>query len=1046
MGDGRLGRLEMREKRNQRKSNRNCNKENNDSRAETKRIQLGFSVSGFLEEEKIDDDTRKKENDQNAQVKNNRKGMERKERRKEEIVVATINLVSLNGRIEEVIDVMKNNKLDVLGCSETKWKGEGTKQLREGYKLWWSGGKEGRNGVGFVTNEKVTREVIDVENINDRVIKLKMKIGKKNIEVIQVYAPQVGREKKEKDEFISQLENEMITSNSENILIMGDFNAKVGEDRNGYEDVMGKNGYGRRDKEGEVLLDFCKRNGLFICNTNFKKMLKEEKVTRVSWDGRNESVIDYIIVGKNMRKSVRDTKVLHKINLDTDHRLLASWIMKDRKWKRHKGKKKECMKGKIKSWKLFEEEKRIEFKKKIEENFPKESELFTVEEEWNRYKKEVVKIAEEICGRTGIKRKRKETHWWSEEVQEMVKRKNNCWQKLLSSYRTDELEIEYRKIKNEVKKCVDKEKIRTMIEWAEKLETDFEGNKKMIYGIIENKKRDNEIQRYMRYKGEVTNDKEKIIEMWEEYFQKLLNGEKRESQMEVEQEVKSSDENMISMTEMEQAVKKMKNGRAPGIDEVTIEMIKAGGSAGIEWLFRIIRAAWKENRVPEDWTRGEIVVIFKKGDRKECSNYRGITLISQCAKIYERILEKRVRDQIETKMREEQYGFRKNRSTIDLIFTIRNMMEKKWEKREDLYMTFLDLEKAFDNLPREKVWECLRKKEVEEGTITRIQSMYKNCKSRVRTLEGHTDWITVEKGVRQGSVMSPLLFIVVMDEMLGEVENGEEGDSKTGIYADDILIWGNKDDVQLKVTKWEIITEKYGMKVSKEKSESVVMQRGKRTENKIVLKNGNIEEREEFKYLGSVITNEAKLENEVKRRIQQGENFYMKVRKLLWNENFPKRCKVLFYKLYFEPILMYGVATWNLSYKEERMMEAAQMKFIRSIEGVTKMEKIKSKVLRKNVKVERLGYKVGKERLKLFGKLQKMEENRLPKKSLNMEYEKRGRGRPRERWIEKVQRDVEERGGDWQEIEKTQLWKDKEKWKKLISREEKEEDEKEFNS
>jgi hypothetical protein len=550
----------------------------------------------------------------------------------------------------------------------------------------------------------------------------------------------------------------------------------------------------------------------------------------------------------------------------------------------------------------------------------------------------------------------------------------------------------------------------------------------------------------MRYKGEVTNDRVKIKKMWTEYFEKLLNGEIRENdsndrnvEKKMEEDEQSKDANIITISEMGQAIMKMRNGRAPGIDEVTVEMVKAGGSAGMEWLYRIMRAVWKEKMVPEDWTKGEIVVIFKKGDRKECSNYRGITLISQCAKIYERILEKRVRDQIENKLREEQYGFRKNRSTTDLIFTLRNMMEKKWEKREDLYMTFLDIEKAYDNLPREKVWECLRKKEVEEETITRIQSMYRNCKSRVRMAEGYTDWITVEKGVRQGSVISPLLFITVMDEMLREVMDGEENETDTCIYADDILIWGDRDQVQLKVEKWEMVTEKYGMKLSQDKSESVVMQRGKRNGNKIKLKNGDIEEREEFKYLGSVITREARLESEVKRRINQAESFYMKVRKLLWNENFPKRCKVLFYKLYFEPILMYGAATWNISNKEERMMEAAQMKFIRSIEGVTKMDKIKSTVLRGNIKVERLGYKMGKERLKLFGKIKKMEDNRLPRKICNIEYEKRGRGRPRERWIEKVQRDVEERGEKWQEVEENEVWKDKEKWNILISREEKKE-------
>jgi exonuclease III len=341
------------------------------------------------------------------QVRKISKKIERKERRQNETVVSTINLVSLNGRIEEIIDIMKQQKLDIIGCSETKWKGNGAKDLREGYRLWWSGGKKGRNGVAFVTNEKSTIRVIDVENINDRMIKLKMDIGNEYMEIIQVYAPQVGREMQEKERFIGKLENEICRSKTDNIVIMGDFNAKVGEDRKNYEEVMGVNGYGRRDKEGELLLELCKRNGMYICNTNFKKALKEEKITRISWDGKNESIIDYIIVGKNIKKYVRDTKVLYKINLDTDHRLLVSWIGKRWEKKIKKCKKTITEKGRIKSWKLQEKDIRSEFKKRVEEKVPKDSETLTVEEEWNRFKTGIVHIAEELCGRTNNKIKKK---------------------------------------------------------------------------------------------------------------------------------------------------------------------------------------------------------------------------------------------------------------------------------------------------------------------------------------------------------------------------------------------------------------------------------------------------------------------------------------------------------------------------------------------------------------------------------------------------------------------------------------------------------------
>lgn len=115
------------------------------------------------------------------------------------------------------------------------------------------------------------------------------------------------------------------------------------------------------------------------------------------------------------------------------------------------------------------------------------------------------------------------------------------------------------------------------------------------------------------------------------------------------------------------------------------------------------------------------------------------------------------------------------------------------------------------------------------------------------------------------------------------------------------------------------------------------------------------------------------------------------------------------------------------------------MKFIRSIERVTKMDKIRSKVLREKVGVESLSFKIGKERLKYYGRIMRMKENRLPKQALEMKYEKRGPGRPRERWVDQVRRDVEVRGEKWDEVNsKEAWWMNKERWNELLHREEEE--------
>jgi hypothetical protein len=122
-----------------------------------------------------------------------------------------------------------------------------------------------------------------------------------------------------------------------------------------------------------------------------------------------------------------------------------------------------------------------------------------------------------------------------------------------------------------------------------------------------------------------------------------------------------------------------------------------------------MRKIWLENKIPGDWYKGIIVPVHKKGDRKLCNNYSGITLLSQTFKIYERTLGSKLTNEIETKLEEQQYAFRGGRATTDLIFTIRQIIEKNWEYGRNLFFVIIDYEKAFDNIDRSKSWSCLSK-------------------------------------------------------------------------------------------------------------------------------------------------------------------------------------------------------------------------------------------------------------------------------------------------------------------------------------------------
>ena len=151
----------------------------------------------------------------------------------------------------------------------------------------------------------------------------------------------------------------------------------------------------------------------------------------------------------------------------------------------------------------------------------------------------------------------------------------------------------------------------------------------------------------------------------------------------------------------------MKKGKTSGVDEIPIELIVEGGEMVQEKILELFNELYRAGEIPDEWGKTIIVPIFKmKGDAGKCENYRGIALIPHVTKLYERIIEGRTRARVEPILGEEQHGYRKNRSVTDLIFGLRIVMEKSWDFNQSLYIAFIDLQKAFDSIPRERLWEC----------------------------------------------------------------------------------------------------------------------------------------------------------------------------------------------------------------------------------------------------------------------------------------------------------------------------------------------------
>jgi len=211
------------------------------------------------------------------------------------------------------------------------------------------------------------------------------------------------------------------------------------------------------------------------------------------------------------------------------------------------------------------------------------------------------------------------------------------------------------------------------------------------------------------------------------------------------------------------AIEKLKNHKSPGIDQIRCATHKL-----------IISISNKEE-LPEEWKGSIIVPIHKKGDKTDCNNYRGISLLPTTYKILSNSLLSRLILYAEEVIGDHQCGFRRNRSTTDHIFCIRQILEKKWEYNEAVHQLFIDFKKAYDSVRREVLYNIL----IEFGIPKKLVMLIKMCLtetySRVRVGKYLSDMFPIRNGLKQGDALSSLLSNFALEYAIRRVQVNQEG-------------------------------------------------------------------------------------------------------------------------------------------------------------------------------------------------------------------------------------------------------------------------------
>ena len=800
-------------------------------------------------------------------------------------------------------------------------------------------------------------------------------------------------------------------------------------------------------------MEFAGAMQMAICNTWFKK--PEDKIGTYK-SGGYVSMIDFLMVKTRDRRLVKNVKVISGEECVTQHGLVVGELRFDG-LKRPKRR----YTPKLRIWKMRDTEVRMKFRNKVKsmaELWKPKHHGSRVEEVWTEMKDILLQTSNETCGWYKGKSRHKDTWWWTPDVTIAVEEKRTAF-KLWYDSRTAEARKGYVEAKKKAKQVIAQAKDIKMQDIASHLDT-AEGKKNVfkIARYMAKERQDiGEVTCLRTPQGKITADEDQIKVLWKNYMEKLLN-EENPWDNESRAEPVSGPCCWIGRQEIKKAIKKSKKGKAAGPSGVVSEMIEAADELGVDWLTDLCNAIIGERKIPEDWQQSITVPIYKgKGDPLECGSYRGIRLLEQAMKITERVLEQRIREMAD--IDNMQFGFRPGRSTTDAIFIVRQVQEKYLAKGKALYHAFVDLEKAFDRVPRAVVRWALRKAKVEEWLVQAVMAMYKGASTVVRTNGGNTSSFEVKVGVHQGSVLSPLLFIIVMDVLS---RNCKEGLPFELLYADDLVITADTEQQLVqKLKRWKESMEHKGMKVNMGKTKVMVSGMGikevsgkwpcgvcrkgvgansvqctrcqkwvhkkcsgvKGTLSKVaqsfvcrVCKGQEKDEIREksldmgdgttlewvgkFCYLGDMINANGGADSAVAARISAGWKKFREMLPFLTNKAVPLTLKVKVYKSCVRSCMLYGSETWAMKAEHERKMDRAEMRMIRWMCGVSLKEGRTNEELRATTDIEPIREALITNRLRWYGHVQRKEDTDWTKACTMLEVDgRRGRGRPHKTWL-----------------------------------------------
>jgi hypothetical protein len=704
----------------------------------------------------------------------------------------------------------------------------------------------------------------------------------------------------------STLKNHICSKGTSNLVLLGDCNIRIGELQQEYiEEVhsltealaVRKSKDKTSNSKGKQFMEFCSDNNLWVLNGGFK--------------GDEEGEFTYC---SSVGESVNDIAAVSNSSLQK----ILSFSVSNANWSDHFP-----IELKIKTEARDENAKKITLLPKLIWRFNWNQKYCEALEKQDTLKSENLNMRQvsEIIKKSypPTFKPKKQLHkqkWFDADCE---KARKDSFQKL------QDWRKEHRMFEKEVKR---NSYIRSNRYYATLLQI----KKERYYIALEarlNNVRD--VKEWWRIAKEF-NDSSFIIgtavtaEDFRSHFQKLLNPERRLCDYQfaepyIEDHLLDRD---FEIDEVILAMKLLKDGKAPGEDRVPYEFYKYAPASFHITLTNLFNKILNTTEVDESFSKSIIFPIHKKGDRNDPSMYRGISFMNCGPKIFISLLNKRLTTWVEenNKLNEFQAGFRRSFSTVDNIYNLSSIIHLKFHQNKRVYAFFVDFKAAFDCVPRNALLYKLSKMGVSSKFLRLLKVIYEGTFSAVWNGENLSDYFETHSGVKQGCLISPLLFALFLNDLHEELGGGLSIDGlniRILLYADDIVILAEHPNIlQRMISRLEKYCKDWNLTVNLEKSKIMIFRKGGRLNiNGWKFNNVPVEITNRYTYLGVEFTPKLSFNGHIETRTKKAKtSIYGAWGNLLSTDNIDLQVKFSVFKSAVRSIQCYAAQVFGYGYDE----------------------------------------------------------------------------------------------------------------------------------